>query len=155
MILSGRRRRRGELISFAPSPHGGTSLCEPFRNRCDHIGTIHSIYLGETRSVPGFKLDRNLILDLSLIGLDVCTGLSLALWLLPRRTALASSRSARWRACYPMRCSSRIASIRINRSKSARFHSWVHAKRQLAWRTGVVSQALFAITVACITLGLH
>jgi hypothetical protein len=102
------------------------------------------------------KLNRQLFLDLFLIGFDACAGLALTLWLFatPENLVLIALGAIAGMSPDPLQF---VHSLypRQPLKLLQRFHVWIHSKQRLAWQLGASSQALFAVMVIGTVLGLH
>jgi hypothetical protein len=102
------------------------------------------------------RLDRRLVLDLFLIGLDAFAGLGAAIFLfapLASPVVIAVGAVAGMlpdplqfvHSLYPHQ------PLKILQG----FHVWIHSKQRLGWRLGASTQALFAVAVTAVAFGLR
>ena len=100
-------------------------------------------------------IDRPLLFDATLISLDACAGVTLAVWLFAKPTTLAVIVIGAIAAMAPdpLRFAQKLYP-REPLNSLQRFHRWMHAKQKLAWPIGVSSQLFFAATIAAIAIGL-
>jgi hypothetical protein len=101
-------------------------------------------------------LDRNLFLDLMLIGFDGCAGLAIAVWLFASPATGGAIALGAFMAILPDGLQFAYSLYPREPLKSLqRFHQWIHSRRQLSWPLGASSQALFAaaVSVAAIMAG--
>ena len=114
---------------------------------------LRSVAVGKSADNRRLKLNALLFRDLTLVGLDACTGLAVAL-------LLFATQETRWVVAVgaiagmlpdPLQFAHSIYPREPLTSLQS-FHAWIHSKRSLAWRIGVSSQAVFAFAVAAIAL---
>ena len=99
------------------------------------------------------NLDRRLWGDLSLIALDACAGLAIAIWLFATPATMGAIVLGAVAAMMPDPLQVVHALYPREPLKSLqRFHQWIHAKRKLSWPLGASSQALFAAAVSLIAI---
>jgi hypothetical protein len=153
MILSTHAIVGGAVASLCPS-HPALAACLGFASHFAIDAIPHWDYPLQSISVKPeacrtpLKVDRRLFLDLALIGFDACAGLLIALWLFASVDCVNVIAVGALAGMLPDWPRQPLESVQ-------KFHRWIHAKRRLAWRPGASSQALFAVTVAVIVLGLH
>ena len=98
------------------------------------------------RSQTGrIKLNRALFRDVSLIGLDACVGLALAILLFGQSAPLWVIGLAAFAAMLPdpLQVVHRLYPHEPLRTLQ-RFHEWMHTDTKLGWRIGVGSQIAFS-----------
>ena len=99
------------------------------------------------------NLDRRLWGDLSLIALDACAGLALAIWLFATPATIGAILLGALAAMVPDPLRVVHALYPREPLKSLqRFHQWIHSKRKLSWPLGASSQAIFAAVVSGIAI---
>jgi hypothetical protein len=99
------------------------------------------------------NVDRWLGLDLTLIGLDACAGLAIAIWLFATPATLGAILLGAVAGMVPDPLQVVHALYPREPLKSLqRFHQWIHAKRKLSWPLGASSQAIFAAAVSGIAI---
>jgi hypothetical protein len=105
---------------------------------------------GESRAL---NLDHRLWGDLSLIALDACAGLAIAIWLFATATTIGAILLGAVVAMAPdpLQVVHRLYPREPLKSLQ-RFHQWIHAKRKLSWPLGASSQAIFAAAVSLIAI---
>jgi hypothetical protein len=105
---------------------------------------------GESRAL---NLDNRLWGDLSLIALDACAGVALAIWLFATPATIGAILLGAVAAMVPDPLQVAHALYPREPLKSLqRFHQWIHAKRKLSWPLGASSQAIFAAAVSGIAI---
>ena len=99
------------------------------------------------------NLDRRLWVDLTLIALDACAGLAIAIWLFATPATIGTILLGAVAAMVPDPLQVVHALYPREPLKSLqRFHHWIHAKRKLSWMLGASSQAIFAAAVSGIAI---
>lgn len=102
------------------------------------------------------RLDRRLVLDLFLIGLDAFAGLGAAIFLFAPPASpvviavgavagIAPDALQFTHSLYPNQ------PLKILQ----RFHVWIHSKQRLGWRLGASTQGLFTVAVTGVAFGLR
>jgi hypothetical protein len=86
--------------------------------------------------------------DLTLIALDACVGLAVALWLYASPAALTAVFLGALGAMLPdpLQLAHKLYPREPLRTLQ-RFHRWIHSKRKLEWPIGVISQLSFVVLV--------
>jgi len=113
---------------------------------------LRSITVGMGADNRRIEMSGALLLDLICIGLDASAGLALAIWLFATPTsgwvvalgAVAGMMPDPLQFVHSVHPREPLVSLQ-------RFHGWIHSKRKLAWRLGVSSQIVFAVTVSAVT----
>lgn len=110
---------------------------------------LRSISRGKRADNRRLKIDAALVRDLVLIGFDACAGLALAalLFATPTTAWVIALGAIAAMLPDPLRFLHSVYPREPLRSLQ-RFHSWMHSKRRLAWRIGMISQAAFAAVVS-------
>jgi hypothetical protein len=99
------------------------------------------------------NLDRRLWVDLTLITLDACAGLAIAIWLFATPATIEAILLGAVAAMAPDPLQVVHTLYPREPLKSLqRFHQWIHAKRKLSWPLGASSQAIFAAAVSGIAI---
>ncbi len=108
---------------------------------------LRGISLGRSRTGP-LKLNRALFRDVSLIALDACAGLGLAVLLFGHSAPLWVVGLAASAAMLPdpLQVLHRIYPHAPLKTLQ-RFHEWMHTDKKLGWRIGVGSQLVFSAMV--------
>jgi hypothetical protein len=161
MILSTHAIVGGAVASLFPT-HPVLAACLGFASHFVIDAIPHWDYPLQSISVKPeacrspLKVDRGLFLDLSLIGVDACAGLVLALYLFATADCVGVIALGALAGILPdgLQFAHRLWP-RQPLETLRQFHRWIHSKRRLAWRLGTSSQALFAVAVAGAALGLH
>jgi hypothetical protein len=90
---------------------------------------------------------------LTLIALDACAGLAIAIWLFATPATIGAILLGAVAAMVPDPRQVVHALYPREPLKSLqRFHQWIHAKRKLSWPLGASSQAIFAAAVSGIAI---
>jgi hypothetical protein len=118
--------------------------------------SLKSISVGIAADNRRLKLNRGLLVDLVVIGLDAGIGLSLAIWLFATSApvwvvalgALAAMLPDPLQFLHSLHPREPLKTLQ-------RFHGWIHCKRKLAWRLGVSSQIAFAAAITAMTRVLY
>lgn len=99
-------------------------------------------------SGPALTLNWWLFQDLTLIALDACVGLAVALWLYASPAALTAVFLGALGAMLPdpLQLAHKLYPREPLRTLQ-RFHRWIHSKRKLEWPIGVISQLSFVVLV--------
>jgi hypothetical protein len=102
------------------------------------------------------RLDRRLLLDLFLIGLDACAGLAAAVFLFatPASPGVIALGAIAGMLPDPLQFAHSLYPHQPLKILQ-RFHVRIHSQRRLAWRLGASTQALFAVAVTGAAFGLH
>jgi hypothetical protein len=114
---------------------------------------LRSIRVGRGVDNRSMIVSRGALVDLAKIGLDACVGLALAVWLF----ATPTTATVVWLgACAgmlpdPLQFAHSIAPYEPLKSLQ-RFHGWMHSRRKLTWKLGVISQFSFAIAVSAFAI---
>ena len=94
-------------------------------------------------------MDRDLLLDLMLIGFDALAGLALAIWLFATPATIGVITLGACAAILPDPLQfAQSLFPREPLNSLQRFHYWIHSRRKLSWPIGVSSQAAFAAAVS-------
>jgi hypothetical protein len=102
------------------------------------------------------RLDRRLLCDLFLIGLDACAGLAAAVFLFAPFAGLGVIALGAIAGILPDPLQFAHSLYPHQPLKILQqFHVWIHSKRRLALRLGASTQALFAVAVTGAAFGLH
>jgi hypothetical protein len=105
---------------------------------------------GESRAL---NVNRRLWVHLTLIALDACAGLAMAIWLFATPATSGAILLGALLAMVPDPLQLVHAWYPREPLKSLqRFHQWIHAKRKLSWPLGASSQAVFAAAVSGIAI---
>jgi hypothetical protein len=158
MILSTHAIVGGAIASLFPS-HPALVVAAGFASHFAIDAIPHWDYPLQAISVrPGagsaaLNLDSRLWIDLTLIALDACAGLALAIWLFATPATMAAILLGALAAMVPDPLQVVHALYPREPLKSLqRFHQWIHAKRKLSWPLGASSQAIFAAAVSGIAI---
>ena len=158
MILSTHAIVGGALASLFPS-HPVLVVAAGFASHFAIDAIPHWDYPLQAISVKpaagrrALNLDRRLWVDLSLIALDACAGLALAIWLFATPATIGAILLGALAAMVPDPLQVVHALYPREPLKSLqRFHHWIHAKRKLSWPLGASSQAIFAAAVSGIAI---
>ena len=158
MILSTHAIVGGAIVSFFPS-HPLLVVAAGFASHFAIDAIPHWDYPLQAISIrpaagsASLNLDRRLWVDLSLIALDACAGLALAIWLFATPATMGAILLGAVAAMVPDPLQVVHASYPREPLKSLqRFHQWIHAKRKLSWPLGASSQAFFAAAVSGIAI---
>ena len=158
MILSTHAIVGGAIASLFPS-HPALVVAAGFASHFAIDAIPHWDYPLQAISVRpaagsrALKLDYRLWGDLSLIALDACAGLALAIWLFATPATIGAILLGAVAAMVPDPLQVVHALYPREPLKSLqRFHQWIHAKRTLSWPLGVSSQAIFAAAVSGIAI---
>jgi hypothetical protein len=116
---------------------------------------LQSIAVGKRADNRRLNVDRRLILDLIVIGIDACAGLAFATWLFATPSTMAVTAIGAVAGMLPDPLQF-VQSLypREPLNSLQRFHGWMHSKRRLAWRVGVSSQFAFVAAVASTVVAL-
>ena len=94
---------------------------------------LQAISIRPAAGSASLNLDRRLWVDLSLIALDACAGLAIAIWLFATPATIGAILLGALSA-------GRARSVPREPLKALqRFHQWIHAKRKLSWPIGAGS----------------
>ena len=158
MILSTHAIVGGAIATLFPS-HPALVVAAGFASHFAIDAIPHWDYPLQAISVrPGaesaaLNLDRRLWVDLTLIALDACAGLVLAIWLFATPATMAAILLGALAAMVPDPLQVVHGLYPREPLKSLqRFHQWIHAKRKLSWLLGASSQAIFAAVVSGIAI---
>ena len=158
MILSTHAIVGGAIASLFPS-HPALVVAAGFASHFAIDAIPHWDYPLQAISVKpaagrrALNLDRRLGVDLSLIALDACAGLALAIWLFATPATMGAILLGAVAAMVPDPLQLAHALYPREPLKSLqRFHQWIHAKRKLSWPLGASSQAIFAAAVSGIAI---
>jgi hypothetical protein len=160
MILSTHAIVGGALASLFPS-HPVVIIAAGFASHFAIDAIPHWDYKLRSISVaPGVRnrlvVDRTLLRDLALIGLDAMAGLALAVGLFATPATIAAIVLGALAAMLPDPLQFVHTLYPREPLKSLqRFHRWIHTKRQLQGSIGVSSQILFAGLVIAIAYMVH
>jgi hypothetical protein len=114
---------------------------------------LQSVSVRPTGESRALNLDRRLWLDLTLIALDACAGLTIAIWLFATPATIGAILLGALAAMVPDPLQVVHALYPREPLKSLqRFHQWIHTKRKLSWPLGASSQAIFAAAVSGIAI---
>jgi len=114
---------------------------------------LQAISLRPAADSRALNLDRRLWVDLTLIALDACAGLAIAIWLFATPATIGAILLGAVAAMVPDPLQVVHALYPREPLKSLqRFHHWIHAKRKLSWPLGASSQAIFAAAVSGIAI---
>jgi len=114
---------------------------------------LQAISLRPAADSRALNLDRRLWVDLTLIALDACAGLAIAIWLFATPATIGTILLGAVAAMVPDPLQVVHALYPREPLKSLqRFHHWIHAKRKLSWPLGASSQAIFAAAVSGIAI---
>ena len=114
---------------------------------------LQAISLRPAADSRALNLDRRLWVDLTLIALDACAGLAIAIWLFATPATIGAILLGAVAAMVPDPLQVVHALYPREPLKSLqRFHHWIHAKRKLSWPLGASSQAIFAAVVSGIAI---
>ena len=114
---------------------------------------LQAISLRPAADSRALNLDRRLWVDLTLIALDACAGLAIAIWLFATPATIGTILLGAVAAMVPDPLQVVHALYPREPLKSLqRFHQWIHAKRKLSWPLGASSQAIFAAVVSGIAI---
>jgi hypothetical protein len=101
-------------------------------------------------------IDRRLLFDATVVSLDACAGLAMAVWLFATPATFGAIVLGAIAGMAPdALCFAQKLYPRKPLNSLQRFHRWMHAKQRLTWPIGVSSQLLFAATVSGIVIGLR
>jgi hypothetical protein len=154
MILSTHAIVGGAIASLFPS-HPALAAIAGFASHfaIDAIPhwdyPLRSISTGQGADNRRLKMDRDLLLDLMLIGLDALAGLALAIWLFATPATIGVIMLGACAAILPdplQFAQSLYPHEPLNSLQ--RFHHWIHSRRRLSWPIGASSQAAFAAAVS-------
>jgi hypothetical protein len=117
---------------------------------------LRSISVGRHADNRRLKINVPLVRDLTLIGADACSGLTMTLLLFATAGtvwvialgAVAGMLPDLLQFAHSLHPREPLKSLQ-------RFHGWIHSKRKLAWRIGVASQVAFAAIVSGVTIALQ
>jgi len=158
MILSTHAIVGGAIASLFPS-HPALVVAAGFASHfaIDAIPhwdyPLHAISVRPAAGSRALKLDHRLWGDLSLIALDACAGLALAIWLFATPATIGAILLGAVAAMVPDPLQVVHALYPREPLKSLqRFHQWIHSKRKLSWPLGASSQAIFAAAVSGIAI---
>jgi hypothetical protein len=161
MILSTHAIVGGAVASFIPT-HPVLAVVAGFASHfaIDAIPhwdySLKSIATGKGADNRRLRLSQGVLIDLLKIGLDACIGLVLALWLFATPPSVLVVGLG---ACAAMLPDPLQFVHSLNPSEPLntlqRFHSWIHSKRKLSWKLGVISQIAFAATVSAFATNMH
>jgi len=158
MILSTHAIVGGAIASLFPS-HPALVVAAGFASHFAIDAIPHWDYPLQAISVrpaagsAALNLDRRLWGDLSLIALDACAGLALAIWLFVTPATMGAILLGAVAAMVPDPLQVVHALYPREPLKSLqRFHQWIHSKRTLSWPLGASSQAIFAAFVSGIAI---
>jgi hypothetical protein len=158
MILSTHAIVGGAIASLFPS-HPALVVAAGFASHFAIDAIPHWDYPLQAISIrpaagnTALNLDRWLWVDLSLIALDACAGLALAIWLFATPATIGAILLGAVAAMVPDPLQVVHALYPREPLKSLqRFHQWIHAKRKLSWPLGASSQAIFAAVVSGIAI---
>jgi hypothetical protein len=154
MILSTHAIVGGAVASLLPS-HPALAAVAGFASHFAIDAIPHwdyplsSISTGRGADNRGLKIDRDLLLDLMLIGFDALAGLALAIWLFatPATTGVITLGACAAILPDPLQFAQSLFP-REPLNSLQRFHYWIHSRRKLSWPIGVSSQAAFAAAVS-------
>jgi len=114
---------------------------------------LQAISLRPAADGRALNVDRRLWVDLTLIALDACAGLAIAIWLFATPATIGAILLGAVAAMVPDPLQVVHALYPREPLKSLqRFHHWIHAKRKLSWPLGASSQAIFAAAVSGIAI---
>jgi hypothetical protein len=154
MILSTHAIVGGAIASLLPShPALAALACFASHFAIDAIPhwdySLRSISTGQGADNRRLKMDRDLLLDLMLIGFDALAGLVLAIWLFATSSTIGVITLGACAAILPdpLQFAQSLYPYEPLNSLQ-RFHGWIHAKRKLSWPLGASSQAVFATAVS-------
>jgi hypothetical protein len=161
MILSTHAIVGGAVASFMPS-HPVLAVVAGFASHfvIDAIPhwdyPLQSIAIGKGADNRRLRLNRSVVLDLAVIAMDACAGLTLALWLFatPASVWVITLGAVAAMLPDPLQFAHSLFP-REPLNTLQRFHGWIHAKRKLAWKLGVSSQIAFATAVSALAGMLH
>jgi len=110
---------------------------------------LRAIAIGKGADNRRLRLNSDVLIDLIKIGVDACAGLALALWLFATPGSMWVIALAACAAMLPDLLQF-VHSLYPHQPLRAfqRFHGWIHSKRKLAWRLGVISQIVFVVAVS-------
>ena len=158
MILSTHAIVGGAIASLFPS-HPVLVVAAGFASHFAIDAIPHWDYALQAISIrpaagsASLNLDRRLWVDLSLIALDACAGLAIAIWLFATPPTMGAILLGAVTAMVPDPLQVVHALYPREPLKSLqRFHQWIHAKRKLSWLLGASSQAIFAAAVSGIAI---
>ena len=158
MILSTHAIVGGAIASLFPS-HPALVVAAGFASHfaIDAIPhwdyPLHAISVRPAAGSRALKLDHRLWGDLSLIALDACAGLAIAIWLFATPATIGAILLGAVAAMMPDPLQVLHALYPREPLKSLqRFHQWIHSKRKLSWPLGASSQAIFAAAVSGIAI---
>jgi hypothetical protein len=102
------------------------------------------------------KINVLLVRDLTLIGVDACVGMAMALLLfaIADTVWVIALGAVAGMLPDPLKFARSLYPLEPLESLQ-RFHDWIHSKRALAWRIGVASQAAFAVVVSGVAIALQ
>ena len=156
MILSTHAIVGGAIASFMPS-HPLLATVAGFTSHFAIDAIPHwdypprSIAVGKGADNRRLRLSRSVLTDLTVIAVDACAGLALALWLFATPASVCVIALGAIAAMLPdplQFAHSLFPREPLNTLQ--RFHAWVHARRKLAWKLGVSSQIAFAAAVSAL-----
>jgi hypothetical protein len=115
---------------------------------------LRSMFRGADKGAA-LPIDSGLFIDFSLIALDACVGLALAMWLFATPATMTTIMLGALGGMVPdpLQFAHRLYPHEPLRSLQ-RFHAWVHSKTKLAWPLGVTTQAAFGLIVALLAKAL-
>jgi hypothetical protein len=114
---------------------------------------LQAISVRRAAGSRALNLDRRLWVDLTLVALDACAGLAMAIWLFATPATSGAILLGAVAAMVPDPLQVVHALYPREPLKSLqRFHQWIHAKRKLSWPLGASSQAIFAAAVSGIAM---
>jgi hypothetical protein len=116
---------------------------------------LRSIATGQGADNRRLKIDRDLMLDLTLISFDALAGLVLAIWLFATSATSGVIAIGAFAAILPdplQFAQSLYPHEPLNSLQ--RFHGWIHAKRRLSWPIGASSQAAFTAAVSGLAMAI-
>ena len=158
MILSTHAIVGGAIASLFPS-HPALVVAAGFASHFAIDAIPHWDYPLQAISIrpaagsAALNLDRRLWVDLSLIALDACAGVAIAIWLFATPVTMGAILLGALAAMVPDPLQVVHALYPREPLKSLqRFHQWIHAKRELSWPIGASSQAIFAAAVSGIAI---
>jgi hypothetical protein len=158
MILSTHAIVGGAIASLFPS-HPALVVAAGFASHfaIDAIPhwdyPLQAISIRPAEESAAVNLDRRLWLDLSLIALDACAGVAIAIWLFATPVTMGAILLGALAAMVPDPLQVAHSLYPREPLKSLqRFHQWIHTKRKLSWPLGASSQAIFACVVSGIAI---
>ena len=117
---------------------------------------LNAIKVGNHANNCSLKLNRQVLQDLALIGVDACTGLAISVLLFakPETTWVVVLGAAAGMLPDALQFVHSLYPRQPLKSLQ-RFHKWIHSDRRLTWRFGVASQVAFVILVSGVASALQ